>query len=127
MAQYRLNVNGEAKSASVDADTPEQLRALAHPLRSLILDLVLERAMSVTELAERVGRPRGSVAHHVDVLVDAGLLLQIDAEGKSIHYEYDPDGRLVKTIDGNGNQASPSFPFSVGGSQGEIWIEFNQG
>ena len=30
--------------------------------------------MTVTELAERVRKPRGTVAHHVDVLVDAGLL-----------------------------------------------------
>jgi DNA-binding transcriptional ArsR family regulator len=59
---------------SVQADTPARLKALGHPLRSLILDLVLERAMSVTELAERVRRPRGTVAHHVSLLVDAGLL-----------------------------------------------------
>jgi DNA-binding transcriptional ArsR family regulator len=59
---------------SVAADTPARLKACGDPLRALILDLVLERAMSVTELAERVRRPRGSVAHHVDVLVDAGLL-----------------------------------------------------
>jgi DNA-binding transcriptional ArsR family regulator len=50
------------------------LKALGNPLRSLILDLVLERAMSVTELAQRVRKPRGTVAHHIDVLVDAGLL-----------------------------------------------------
>ena len=58
----------------IDADTPARLKALGDPLRQLLLDLVLERAMSVTELAERVGRPRGSVAHHVDLLVDVGLL-----------------------------------------------------
>ena len=50
------------------------MKALGDPLRLLIVDLVLERAMTVTELAERAGRPRGSVAHHVGVLVDAGLL-----------------------------------------------------
>lgn len=58
----------------LDVDTPERLKALGDPLRSHICDIVLERAMSVTELAERVGRPRGSVAYHVDVLVEAGLL-----------------------------------------------------
>ncbi len=58
----------------VDADTPARLKAVGDPLRMLLLDLVLERAMSVSELAERVGRPRGSVAHHVDLLVDTGLL-----------------------------------------------------
>jgi DNA-binding transcriptional ArsR family regulator len=55
-------------------DTPERMKALGDPLRLAIADLVLERAMTVTELAERVGRPRGTVAYHVDVLVDAGLL-----------------------------------------------------
>ncbi len=55
-------------------DTAERMKALGDPLRLLIVDLVLERAMSVTELAERVGRPRGTVAHHVDVLLAAGIV-----------------------------------------------------
>src|SRR6478735_2968374 len=54
--------------------TPAELRAMADPLRSTILDLVLERAATVTELASAVGRPKSTVAHHVKVLVDAGLL-----------------------------------------------------
>ena len=58
----------------IRADSPARLKAVGNPLRALILDLVLERAMTVTELAARVRKPRGTVAHHVDVLVDAGLL-----------------------------------------------------
>lgn len=58
----------------VSAEAPERMKALADPLRMQLCDLVLERAMSVTELAARVGRPKGTVAYHVDVLVDAGLL-----------------------------------------------------
>lgn len=53
---------------------PAQLRAMSDPLRSTILDLVLERAATVTELAAAVGRPKSTVAHHVGVLVDAGML-----------------------------------------------------
>jgi DNA-binding transcriptional ArsR family regulator len=53
---------------------PPQLRAMAHPLRATILDLLLERAATVAELAAAVGRPKGTVAHHVNVLVGAGLL-----------------------------------------------------
>ena len=53
---------------------PAQLRAIANPLRNTILDLLLERAASVAELAAAVGRPRSTVAHHVKVLADAGLL-----------------------------------------------------
>ncbi|MFM2077863.1 MAG: hypothetical protein RJA49_1753 [Actinomycetota bacterium] len=63
-----------ALAETIEADSAGRLKALGDPLRMLILDLVLEKAMTVTELAERVGRPRGTVAHHVDLLVDVGLL-----------------------------------------------------
>ncbi len=53
---------------------PEQLRALADPLRGTLVELVLERAATVSEMAQAVGRPKGTVAYHVNLLVDAGLL-----------------------------------------------------
>jgi DNA-binding transcriptional ArsR family regulator len=53
---------------------PAQLRAIADPLRDTILDLLLERAATVSELAAAVERPKSTVAHHVNVLVDAGML-----------------------------------------------------
>lgn len=53
---------------------PRQLRAMSEPLRTTILDLVLERAATVAEFAEAVGRPKSTVAHHVGVLVEAGML-----------------------------------------------------
>jgi DNA-binding transcriptional ArsR family regulator len=58
----------------VEVSTPAQLRAMADPLRSTILDLLLERAATVSELASAVHRPKSTVAHHVNVLVDAGML-----------------------------------------------------
>src|SRR6266511_1647927 len=54
--------------------TPAQLREMADPLRATILDLLLERAATVAELAAAVQRPKSTVAHHVNVLVDAGML-----------------------------------------------------
>lgn len=54
--------------------TPSELRAMADPLRSTLLALVLERAATVTELAAAVGLPKSTVAHHVNVLVDAEML-----------------------------------------------------
>ncbi len=59
---------------TVEVSTPTQLRAIADPLRSTILDLVLERAATVGELAAAVERPKSTVAHHVNVLVEAGML-----------------------------------------------------
>ncbi|MGH2477938.1 MAG: ArsR/SmtB family transcription factor [Candidatus Limnocylindrales bacterium] len=58
----------------IAADTPERMKALGDRLRLTVLDLVLERAMTVTDLAQHLRRPKGTVAYHVDVLVDAGLL-----------------------------------------------------
>ena len=58
----------------VEVSTSAQLRAMAGPLRRTILDLLLERAATVSELASAVGRPPSTVAHHVNVLVDAGML-----------------------------------------------------
>ena len=53
---------------------PEQLKALADELRGRIIVLVREHARSVTELAERLALPKGTVAHHVKVLEQAGLV-----------------------------------------------------
>lgn len=61
-------------AAEVRATSPAQIKALAHVDRGHILDLVLERAATVTELAAALDRPKSSVAYHVDQLVDAGLL-----------------------------------------------------
>jgi len=59
---------------TIEIDDARRMKALGDPLRMRITELVLERAMSVTDLAERLGRPKGTVGYHVDVLMDAGLL-----------------------------------------------------
>jgi DNA-binding transcriptional ArsR family regulator len=54
--------------------TPSQVKAISHSLRTAILGLLHERAASVTELAVVVRRPKSTVAHHVKVLAEAGLV-----------------------------------------------------
>jgi DNA-binding transcriptional ArsR family regulator len=54
--------------------TPAQVKALSHPVRNTILGLLHERAATVSELAAAVERPKSTVAHHVKVLADAGLV-----------------------------------------------------
>ena len=63
----------------VEVSTPAQLHAMADPLRGMVLDLLLERAATVRELASAVSRPKSTVAHHVKVLVDAELLRVVRA------------------------------------------------
>ncbi len=51
-----------------------QVRAIGNRLRTTILGLLHERAASVSEIAAAVGRPKSTVAYHVSVLSDAGLV-----------------------------------------------------
>lgn len=53
---------------------PDQVKAIGHPLRTMILQLLHERAATVTELAAALERPKSTVAHHVEVLTRNGLL-----------------------------------------------------
>ena len=59
---------------TLELTTAEQVRAISDPLRTTILGLLHERAATVTELATALGRPKSTVAHHVKVLTEAGLL-----------------------------------------------------
>ncbi|MCW2974956.1 MAG: transcriptional regulator, TrmB [Actinomycetia bacterium] len=53
---------------------PEQLKALGDDLRSKIVILLRDGAHSTTELAAKLGLPKGTVGHHVKVLERAGLI-----------------------------------------------------
>jgi len=53
---------------------PSQVKAIGHPLRTTILGLLHERAATVSELAVAVERHKSTVAHHVKVLTEAGLV-----------------------------------------------------
>ncbi len=55
-------------------ETPQQLKALGSSLRLAILSLLNERAASVTELADSLQRPKGTVGYHVKVLEDTGFI-----------------------------------------------------
>ena len=52
----------------------DELKAMFDPFRSTLLQLLLERAASVQELAATVQRPKATVAYHVRILTKAGLL-----------------------------------------------------
>jgi len=81
----------------IDGTTPPRMKAAADPLRAHLLDLVLERAMTVSELAVRVDRPKGTVAHHVDLLVEVGLLRVVRTR-KVRAMEERFYGRVARTI-----------------------------
>jgi DNA-binding transcriptional ArsR family regulator len=76
---------------------PGQLRALADPLRSTLLDLLHERAATVTEMALAVDRPKSTIAYHVNLLVDSGLLRVVRTRRvRAMEERY--YGRIARTI-----------------------------
>jgi DNA-binding transcriptional ArsR family regulator len=54
--------------------TRSQVQAISYPLRRTILGLLHERAATISELAVALERPKSTVAHHVKVLAEAGLV-----------------------------------------------------
>src|SRR5580765_746838 len=59
---------------TLELTTAAEVRAISDPLRVMIISLLHERAATVTELAAAVERPKSTVAHHVKVLTEAGLV-----------------------------------------------------
>jgi DNA-binding transcriptional ArsR family regulator len=53
---------------------PDQLHALGDPTRWRILGRLSEDAATVQELARALGSAKGTIAHHVRVLLAAGLI-----------------------------------------------------
>jgi DNA-binding transcriptional ArsR family regulator len=63
----------ELEDAVVVSST-SQLKAVADDTRSDILGLLSERAATVTQLAEALDKPKGTIGYHAKVLEDAGLI-----------------------------------------------------
>lgn len=57
----------------LDATGPRYARALSHPTRHRLL-LELGTGATISQLAHRLEINKGSVSHHLAVLVDAGLV-----------------------------------------------------
>ena len=98
-----MSVNSAPQIPDYDLDemvvitAPVQLRAVADGLRGSLLELVLERAATVTELAQALGRPKSTVAYHVNLLVDAGLFKVVRTQKvRAIEERY--YGRVARTI-----------------------------
>ncbi len=59
---------------AVVVSTNDQLKAVADETREDILNLLSERAATVSQLAEVLDKPKGTVGYHAKVLEDAGLI-----------------------------------------------------
>ena len=78
-------------------DDAAQYRALFEPTRMEIVRLVGQRAATVSQLAEALDRPKGTIGHHVDALADAGLVRVVRTERvRAIEAKY--WGRTARTF-----------------------------
>ena len=53
---------------------PAQLKAMADPFRTQLIQLLRDRARSTQELSEELSVPKGTVGHHLKVLEAADLI-----------------------------------------------------
>ncbi|MFJ2745192.1 helix-turn-helix domain-containing protein [Streptomyces sp. NPDC087440] len=58
----------------LEIGAPEQFAALAHPLRQRLLFALGHRPAAANALAAQLGAKKGTVAHHLKVLREAGLV-----------------------------------------------------
>lgn len=58
----------------LEITTPEQFKALGDPFRQKVLRLLVEQAATTNQLAEALGCPTSTMAHHLHVLTEAGLV-----------------------------------------------------
>ncbi|MGA3014149.1 MAG: metalloregulator ArsR/SmtB family transcription factor [Bacteroidales bacterium] len=63
-----------------------KLRAIAHPMRIAIIDLLtVNLKMTVTEIYEHLNLEQASASHHLNILKNKGLL-DSKRDGKMIYY-----------------------------------------
>ena len=63
-----------------------KLRAMAHPMRIAIIELLTEnKKLTVTEIYERLSIEQASASHHLNILKNKGLL-ESKRDGKMILY-----------------------------------------
>ena len=64
----------------------ETLRAVAHPHRLLIVEMLYrQKSMNVTEMYERLGIEQAVASHHLRILKDRGVVT-VRREGKNSYY-----------------------------------------
>ncbi|HXV70167.1 MAG TPA: winged helix-turn-helix domain-containing protein [Acidimicrobiia bacterium] len=86
---------------------PEQYKALFEETRLQIIDLLTQRAATISELAETLGKPKGTVGHHIGVLEDAGLIRVVRTKKvRAIEAKY--YGRTARTYL-LGDKTDPGF------------------
>jgi len=91
--------------------TPEQFKAMAHPLRQRLLFALIHPA-TISQLATAMGSHKGNIAHHLKVLTEAGMVRMVATRtvrgGTERYYQ-----RTARRYDLGGQQAMAQMPMLV--------------
>lgn len=82
----------------VPITSPEQHKALAHPLRQRLLFALTLEAATISQLAVRLDVAKGSVGHHLKLLRDAGFVHVVETRkvrGGTEQYYQRTERRMV--------------------------------
>jgi DNA-binding transcriptional ArsR family regulator len=74
MSSETAAVPGSGTTTPRRAPTLEESRALAHPVRLRIIRELYDGPLTNNQLAQRLGRGKATVLHHVRVLLDTGFV-----------------------------------------------------
>jgi len=82
---------------TLEVDSVEMFKAVFDETRMQITDLLTERAATISEIADTVGKPKGTIGHHVQVLEEAGLIHVVRTKKvRAIEAKY--YGRVARTF-----------------------------
>ena len=87
----KLNLSRLEEAAS-------KLRALAHPMRVAIIELLdKHKELNVTEIYEYLGLEQAATSHHLNLLKNRGVL-KSKRKGKNTYYSIKPNS-ILQIID----------------------------
>src|ERR1700735_244885 len=69
-----MSSSSEPPTEVLTISSPEQYRALGHPLRHRLLFALGRRPATISQLAVALESHKGNIAHHLKVLREAGLV-----------------------------------------------------
>ncbi|MFI7606688.1 ArsR/SmtB family transcription factor [Micromonospora sp. NPDC049366] len=64
----------QPRDEQLEITSPEQFKALGHPFRHRLLFALGQWPATISQLAASLGAAKGTVAHHLGVLRDAGMV-----------------------------------------------------
>ena len=97
-----------------------RFRALSEPLRVRIVDILRDRELSVSVIADQLGAGQQNVSKHLAVLVESGMLAR-RKEGTHIYYRVADQGvfALCEQVCGALREQLASLNALVGAPSGE--------